>query len=75
MSNKYLFLALYQKLKAKRIIGTQKTVRLLKQVLKQQEPITLICSRVRKLRGVLLPKECQIHKFHHFGDIFKRKKF
>ena len=55
----------------------KKTVRLLRQVLKQQEPITLICSNVRELRRVLLPKECQIHKFHPFGDtvcIFKRKK-
>ena len=75
MSNKYLFLALYQKLKTKRIIATWKTVRLLKQVLKQQEPITLICSWVRKLRHVLLLKECQIHEFHHLGDVFKRKKF
>ena len=30
--------------------------------------------RVR-VRRVLLPKECQIHEFHHFGDIFKRKNF
>ena len=28
----------------------------------------------QKLRGVLRPKECQIHEFHHFSDIFKRKK-
>ena len=78
MSNKYLFLALYQKLKTKRIMGTWKNCQAIKQVLKQQEPFTLICSNVRELRLVLLPKECQIHKFHPFGDtvcIFKRKKF
>ena len=33
-----------------------------------------LCSRVGKLRGVLLPKECKIHEFHHFSDIFKWKK-
>ena len=55
----------------------QISVRLLKQVLKQQEPFTSICSNVRELRRVLLPKECQIQKFHIFGDtvcIFKREK-
>ena len=71
MSNKYLFLPLYQKLKIKRIISNNRNLKNFKTA--GTNYINMFLSQ--KIKTCFTTKRCQIHEFHHFGDIFKRKKF